>query len=250
MRYIVCDDCGGYYKLEPDESLEDFSECQCGGHLRYAQSVEEIIKNRDVSTKTCISCGARNRETDTTCSTCGEELRSMDRGRSGYSARKSGKEQVKSKKTRVKSKKAQVNILDRISFSGVLAGFIFLVLASIITVFGLAGSIVSTDGVDILRSLGGYLIVLLFAVIASGFVASYIGGASDYVDGLLNGGMVGLVLSVLAALFVMLFAMTVDVAMGILTGLLTLFTYLLVYGSLTALGGMVAVWVRNYMDDH
>lgn len=174
----------------------------------------------------------------------------MDRGRSGYSARKSGKEQVKSKKTRVKSKKAQVNILDRISFSGVLAGFIFLVLASIITVFGLAGSIVSTDGVDILRSLGGYLIVLLFAVIASGFVASYIGSASDYVDGLLNGGMVGLVLSVLAALFVMLFAMTVDVAMGILTGLLTLFTYLLVYGSLTALGGMVAVWVRNYMDDH
>lgn len=236
MRYIVCDDCGGYYKLESEESLEDFAECQCGGHLRYAQSFEEFIKNRDVPTITCIHCGARNWKTDIVCSICGEKLRRINRRISDYPARK--------------SQKTHINILDRISFLGVLAGVIFLVLASAIAVFGLAGSIVSSNGVDVLRSLGGYLIVLIFAIIASGFIASYISGAKDYMDGLLNGGVVGLVLSVLGALIIMIFAMTVDVVMGILAGLITLFVYVLIYGSLTAFGGFIAVWLRNNMGDY
>lgn len=236
MRYIICDDCGGYYKLESGESLEDFAECQCGGHLRYAQSFEEIIKNRDVPTITCIHCGTRNRETDIVCPICGEKLRNINRRISDYPARK--------------PQKPHINILDRISFLGVLAGVIFLVLASVIAVFGLAGSIVSSNGVDVLRSLGGYLIVLIFAIIASGFIASYISGSKDYVDGLLNGGMVGLVLSVLGTLIIMIFAMTVDVIMGILAGLITLFVYVLIYGSLTAFGGIIAVWLRNNTGDY
>jgi hypothetical protein len=34
-RYLVCDKCGGYYELQPNESPEDFEECQCGGELEY-----------------------------------------------------------------------------------------------------------------------------------------------------------------------------------------------------------------------
>ena len=31
MGYLVCDKCRGYYKLEPDESPDDFEdECECG----------------------------------------------------------------------------------------------------------------------------------------------------------------------------------------------------------------------------
>jgi len=95
MRFIVCDDCGGYYKLEPGESLEDFAECQCGGHLRYAQSFEEIIKSRNAPTKTCIHCGARNRETDTVCFTCGEKLGRVNRRIGDYPAGKYPKTRVK-----------------------------------------------------------------------------------------------------------------------------------------------------------
>ena len=38
--YLECDNCGGYYKLEDGESLEDFDGCQCGGKLNYQQKKE------------------------------------------------------------------------------------------------------------------------------------------------------------------------------------------------------------------
>lgn len=33
--YLVCKKCGDYYKLQPWESPEDFSTCQCGGEIEY-----------------------------------------------------------------------------------------------------------------------------------------------------------------------------------------------------------------------
>lgn len=36
MGYLVCDKCGGYYKLQPGESPENFGDqCECGGKLSY-----------------------------------------------------------------------------------------------------------------------------------------------------------------------------------------------------------------------
>jgi ribosomal protein L40E len=232
MRYIICDDCGGYYKLESGEFLEDFAECQCGGRLRYAQSFKEIIRDKNAPTKPCVHCGAQNSESAVNCSSCGKKLRRVNRRISDYHAVKQP------------SKKGDLNIMERISFLGVLAGIIFLVLASIIAVMGLAGSIIANNGVDVLRSLGGYLIVFIFVIIASGFIAGYISGSRDYLDGLLNGFMVGLALSVLGALIIMILTMTIDVIMGLLAGLITFFSYIIIYGGLTALGGLVAVWLR------
>lgn len=36
-RYVWCKECQGYYKLEEDESPDDFESCQCGGKLIYAE---------------------------------------------------------------------------------------------------------------------------------------------------------------------------------------------------------------------
>lgn len=33
--YLVCEDCGGYYQLQPSESPSDFDFCECGGQLFY-----------------------------------------------------------------------------------------------------------------------------------------------------------------------------------------------------------------------
>ncbi len=39
--YLVCDKCGGYYQLQPGESIDDFSDvCECGGRLEYHKSLE------------------------------------------------------------------------------------------------------------------------------------------------------------------------------------------------------------------
>ncbi len=46
--YLVCDKCGGYYKLQSGESQEDFEKCQCGGKLNYFEHVDETkIENID-----------------------------------------------------------------------------------------------------------------------------------------------------------------------------------------------------------
>ncbi|MCE5215367.1 MAG: TIGR04086 family membrane protein [Methanobacterium sp.] len=236
MRYIVCDDCGGYYKLEEDESLEDFDECQCGGNLRYAASFRDIVKDRDAPTILCIHCGAENKETDTNCVNCGEKLRKINRRISDY--------QVK------RPMKTQISILDRISFTGLIAGLVFLLIATIIAVFGVVGSVISTGGMDLFRSLGGYLIIMVFAIIGSGFIASYISGTKDYIDGLLNGAMVGLTLSILGALLVTIITMTMDVLGGLIAGIVTLVVYGLIYGTLTGIGGLVAPWLRKNMEDY
>jgi hypothetical protein len=35
-NYIMCQNCGGYYRLKDDESLDDFGTCSCGGELKTA----------------------------------------------------------------------------------------------------------------------------------------------------------------------------------------------------------------------
>ena len=36
-KYVICESCSGYYKLEEGESLDDFEACRCGGKLSYAE---------------------------------------------------------------------------------------------------------------------------------------------------------------------------------------------------------------------
>lgn len=237
MNFIICEDCGGYYKLEPGESLEDFSKCQCGGTLRYAQSFKGVIRNKEITTDDLVS----------------RRIHQLQKNRVSNPSKKSkigNYPTVASQKGyhADKTRKTGVSILDRISFLGIFAGTIFLVIASFIAVFGFIGSVTSSNGVDIFRSLGGFLIVFIFAIIASGFIASYISGAEDYVDGILNGGMVGLVFSLLDAFFIIITTMLFDVVMGIVAGIIAFFVHIIIYGPLTVAGGLVAVWLRNNME--
>jgi len=43
MGYLVCDKCGGYYELQEGESPDDFKNCQCGGGLKYVESLDEPL---------------------------------------------------------------------------------------------------------------------------------------------------------------------------------------------------------------
>ena len=54
-KYIVCENCGGYYKLKKKESLKDFESCNCGGNLKYAEGIfspELIFSNMNNTTYT------------------------------------------------------------------------------------------------------------------------------------------------------------------------------------------------------
>jgi hypothetical protein len=46
MPYLVCEKCGGYYKLQDGESPDDFlDKCECGGDLKYSNALN--IKSLD-----------------------------------------------------------------------------------------------------------------------------------------------------------------------------------------------------------
>lgn len=51
MGYLICQDCGGYYKLEKGESKEDFVSCQCYGSLLYVESLDEHLNKNNESNK-------------------------------------------------------------------------------------------------------------------------------------------------------------------------------------------------------
>ena len=40
MPYLICQNCGGYYQLDDDESPEDFDRCRCGGKLVYSEYLD------------------------------------------------------------------------------------------------------------------------------------------------------------------------------------------------------------------
>jgi len=48
MAYLICEKCGGYYELEEGESHDKFSECQCGGKLRYSESLYGKSNNKSL----------------------------------------------------------------------------------------------------------------------------------------------------------------------------------------------------------
>lgn len=73
-RYVICENCNGYYKLEEGESLEDFEACRCGGQLKYAEDnilskeepkrkkksqKEKKSKTEDLQYLICENCGGR-----------------------------------------------------------------------------------------------------------------------------------------------------------------------------------------------
>lgn len=43
MPYLICKICGGYYELIQGEFPEDFHSCQCGGTLKYYESMSDYV---------------------------------------------------------------------------------------------------------------------------------------------------------------------------------------------------------------
>jgi len=43
MRYLVCRNCMGYYRLKDDEYIDDFESCICGGELDYITNLNKYI---------------------------------------------------------------------------------------------------------------------------------------------------------------------------------------------------------------
>lgn len=47
MGYLICQECGGYYKLEKGESSEDFVSCECYGSLTYVEDLDDYLNENN-----------------------------------------------------------------------------------------------------------------------------------------------------------------------------------------------------------
>lgn len=77
MGFLKCKSCGGYYKLQPRESRDDFGACKCGGSLKYVKGLKaaRIDELGPFSkTKACPKCRKENVKTSKICVFCGQKL--------------------------------------------------------------------------------------------------------------------------------------------------------------------------------
>jgi hypothetical protein len=49
MSYLICEECEGYYELQSGESADDFDTCQCGGHLKYFDNINDPTPQKSKS---------------------------------------------------------------------------------------------------------------------------------------------------------------------------------------------------------
>jgi len=73
MSYLICENCGGFYKLKDNESPEDFSTCECGGLLHLTESEYDL--SIEASSQICNNCGHLNNLDRVFCSECGQILK-------------------------------------------------------------------------------------------------------------------------------------------------------------------------------
>lgn len=88
MGYFLCEKCKGYYKLQVDESPEDFENiCACGGKLKYIENLDELISDSISKgpTITCPRCGFKNQENAQICKSCHKVFKFSSRGKTNIS---------------------------------------------------------------------------------------------------------------------------------------------------------------------
>lgn len=243
MRYIGCDRCGGYYKLEEGESLDDFERCQCGGNLSYVDPSKEI-ENKHKNRIRCQICGHVQEKRNVVCSKCGNILRRKINSHRGYDY------------NHVLKQTNEKGFLDRIEWWGVTSGIIFLIVTQIISSILLFGGLVHLATQNTSRSaafgfFSGSLLVTVTIMIASGFIAVATIKTRDYITGMINGGLVGVFIGILVGMFALIFIALIAGILGkgdagTIGGLAVVIIDVIIYGALTAFGGLIAIYVRRH----
>lgn len=260
MRYVICDDCGGYYELQKGESPGDFEACNCGGNLSYTHSINSIpkMKNKPKNTLKCRICGHEQLR-GLKCSKCGSSLRKVNyRNINDYGHYRRNKYDL----SYVLEGSSELNFFERIEWRGVTSGIIFYIVASIVirivSVMFLGGSFLAAQNVNsvsVSPIIGG--VALIFGMIsalipvASGFWAVTKITTRDYITGIINGGMVGVILGIIIGIFSLIFGLLMaglygQVNVGIIAGFMGLIIGIIYGGLITAIGGLIAVLVRRY----
>lgn len=259
MSYLICEKCGGYYELQPGESAEDFDSCHCGGTLNYSNSLNTVFMDESSSgkptsvgstTMPCPVCGHTNKKTSLLCSNCNSFTRSKNNSSNRSYDRYDYQDVLKSY---MDNSRGWNGLLNKVNWWGVIMGIIFLIVSWIVTSIVLFMGLIrvamqnpTEQGVTTL--FGGSMLILVLVFVASGFVAVATTKSKTYPEGILNGGLVGAIPGFFLGAFATLVGLMFVQDAGFLSILwvipITLW-YILLYGAMTASGGILAVLMRR-----
>jgi hypothetical protein len=277
MPFLVCEKCGGYYQLQKGESPDDFESCLCGGKLTYTENnpennpkenyldVEDDESSADENGITagkfkegvkliCPNC-LREDEDGVFCSNCGGKLLQMENGKvvnkrkpEDYSFMKKVPEKSSQENLPSEPINGPKSLFNRIKWFGVSAGIIFMVIGILIVFYSVVSMLSFNYYYDDINYndfqffFNVIIISLLLIGVSSGALTSYINKYNDFVDGLLNGFMVGILSSVFLGVYG-------SFTYHVIVGILIIIVGIPVLGSLSSVGGIIGIFVRNKLED-
>lgn len=245
MPYLVCEKCNGYYKLQDEESPEDFSLCQCGGKLEFTENTHENIQRDDRPKFICSNCMKENEE-GIFCSYCGGKLIAVKNGKAVSNINLNESKKIENLSNRVTKKDIRENdisnesenFFDKISWIGILAGSGFFLVSMFLLVILLFSSVYgykySNNFSGIIYQFITIIIVSFFIAIISGALASFISKLRNYEYGIINGLIVGLIVSLI---------------LGGMVGVYTTVIAMIIWGPLSAAGGAMGIFIKTNMDN-
>ena len=211
MSYLVCEECGKYYELKEGKDSFSHEKCSCGGRLRYTDKLNGTnygnitLKSSEI---TCTNCGTKNPNGSMICSACGVRLESDQQ-----------------------FKNINSSLNRSISWIGIAIGFGFLLTTIMFGIVAIFGTNIPQNASDIpYNLLVNFGILAMVLLVLSGIIASLIGGSVKYKNGLINGGLVGIILGLIV---------------GASSGSILSVAALAIFGSLTGLGGFFGTILKR-----
>jgi hypothetical protein len=208
MSYLVCEECGKYYELDEGKSSFSYEKCPCGGKLTYTDTLNgRNYVPLNNSKIICANCGEENPEASTQCTSCGNEIKSE------------------------KNKNPSRQLNTGISWFGVALGFGFLLTGILLAVLAIFGTNIPQKAEDIpFNFLIAFGIMAMILAVISGLISSYIGGSIKFKNGIINGGLVGIILGLVV---------------GATSGSLAFLGVIVIFGSLSVLGGIFGTLLKR-----
>ena len=121
--------------------------------------------------------------------------------------------------------------ITRVKWKGVFIGLLFLFASLIGAIMVIFGNNIPRDPTDIpLKYLTYFSIFTIILTVVAGSVSAYLSGSKRYLEGALNGGMVGVLLGLI---------------IGVAGGLVVFASGILVFGLLSMAGGLIGVLPRK-----
>jgi len=215
MSYLICEKCGGYYKLKEGEKPDEFEACECGGSLRFVQNFnahfdEELDPINEFNI--CHDCGIENSAGEKYCKSCGKMIKDT-------------------KNEENSSADANKNVLKFTSNKWILRVLAIIVGVLIVVI----PTFIFVDS--------NYALLLL---LIGGIVASLIAGGKSE-DGAINGIIVGVIAALLILSFRGNFLFIDDILFNIEIFIFEMSGAILILTLFGLIGGVIGTSIREFL---